>query len=130
MLKSGTPRVNFTNILQAAFVPISFCQKNTNQSCKYKKAACKMLMKLTPEVDFRSESQEKDGRRSAALPLVTPLKKYTIYIYFVFTFSNYIALINNIIQTIIRMVPLFWQYFFIQGFSFMFDPKTSSNNEI
>ena len=50
--------VNFTNILQAAFGPISFRQKNTT-SRKYKKAARKtfvqkaarkMLVKLTPDV--------------------------------------------------------------------------------
>ena len=50
--------VNFTNILQAAFAPISFCQENINLSRKYKKllkrllykkAAFKMLVKLTPD---------------------------------------------------------------------------------
>ena len=30
----SSPTVNFTNILRAAFVPISFHQKNTNLSCK------------------------------------------------------------------------------------------------
>ena len=32
-------RVNFTNILQAAFAPLFFCQKYTMPNCKYKKAA-------------------------------------------------------------------------------------------
>ena len=49
--------VNFTNILRAAFAPISFGEKNTNLALSrekllkiflYKKAACKMLVKLTP----------------------------------------------------------------------------------
>ena len=35
------PTVNYTNILRAAFAPISFCQKNTNLSRKFKKAAQK-----------------------------------------------------------------------------------------
>jgi len=47
------------NILQAAFLPIFFCQKITKINCKKKKAvkntfiqkaACKMLMKLTPGI--------------------------------------------------------------------------------
>ena len=49
------PAVNFTNILRAAFVPISFRQKNailsgTKKLLKrllYKTAARKMLVKLT-----------------------------------------------------------------------------------
>ena len=36
-----TPAVNFTNILQASFAPISFCPKNTNLSRKYKKSRSK-----------------------------------------------------------------------------------------
>ena len=31
--------VNFTNILQAVFAPISFCQIVTNSNCKHLKAA-------------------------------------------------------------------------------------------
>jgi hypothetical protein len=51
------PGVNFTNILCAAFAPKSFRQKITNPNvstkklCKkllYKKAARKILVKLTP----------------------------------------------------------------------------------
>ncbi len=47
----------FTNILWAAFVPKSFCQKITNPNCKHikaaqktfvRKAASKILVKLTP----------------------------------------------------------------------------------
>ena len=57
MLVKLTPGVNFTNIFRAAFPPISLCQKNTNLSHKYKKAAQKtfvqkaarkMVVKLTP----------------------------------------------------------------------------------
>ncbi len=53
-----TPAVNFTNILQAAFVPIFLQQKITNPNCKHtkaaqntlvKKAACEMLVKFTPD---------------------------------------------------------------------------------
>jgi hypothetical protein len=53
--------VNFISILQAAFVQIFFCQKNQSQNvsrnkfCKtllYKKVASRMLMKLTPGVNF------------------------------------------------------------------------------
>ena len=33
--------VNFTNILQAAFAPISFCQKITNPNCKHNKSSAK-----------------------------------------------------------------------------------------
>ncbi len=40
--------VNFINILQAAFVPLFFCQKITKPNCNKRKAACKILMKLTP----------------------------------------------------------------------------------
>ncbi len=47
------PVVNFTNILWSAFVPISLCQKITRQAYKRsKKAACKMLVKLTAGVNF------------------------------------------------------------------------------
>ena len=55
MMVKLTPAVNFTNILQAAFAPISFT--NTNLSRIYKKAAQKtfvekaarkMLVKLAP----------------------------------------------------------------------------------
>jgi hypothetical protein len=51
------PCVNFTNILRAAFAPKPFRPKITNPNCKhikgaqkrlYEKAACKMLVKLTP----------------------------------------------------------------------------------
>ena len=35
---------HFTNILHAAFVPISLCQKNTNLSRKYKKAVQKTFI--------------------------------------------------------------------------------------
>ena len=38
------PAVNFIKILRAAFSPISFCQKNTNPSRKYKKAAQKTFV--------------------------------------------------------------------------------------
>ncbi len=34
MLMKFKPAVNFTNILQAVFVPILFCQKITNPKCK------------------------------------------------------------------------------------------------
>ena len=53
----GAFTYNLTNILQAAFVPISVCQKNTNRTLSrekllkmlsYEKAARKMLVKLTP----------------------------------------------------------------------------------
>jgi len=37
MLVKLTPRVNFTSILIAAFVPIFFCQKITEQKSKYRK---------------------------------------------------------------------------------------------
>ncbi len=52
---------NFTNILWAAFGLISFCQKIINTNCKQikttqntfmQKAACKMLVKLTPVANF------------------------------------------------------------------------------
>ena len=39
LLQHGRAEVNFTNILQAAFLPISFQQTNTNLSSKYKEAA-------------------------------------------------------------------------------------------
>ncbi len=51
--------VNFTNFLWAAFAPKSFRQKITNPNCNhikvaqklsYKKAAHKILLKLTPGV--------------------------------------------------------------------------------
>jgi hypothetical protein len=51
-----SPGVNFTNIIRAAFAPIFLRQKSTNLKSKYKKfcakhsykkAARKMLMKLT-----------------------------------------------------------------------------------
>ena len=51
--------VNFTNILQAAFEPISLRQKSTYLKCKYRKAAQKtfvrkfahkILVKLTPRL--------------------------------------------------------------------------------
>ena len=54
---NGESEVNFTNILRAAFSPISFCQKITNSNCQqikvvktllYKKAARKILVKWTP----------------------------------------------------------------------------------
>ncbi len=38
------PAVNFTNILSAAFVPKSFCQKITNTYCKHIKAAEKTFV--------------------------------------------------------------------------------------
>jgi len=57
-----TPVVNFTNILWGVFLPIFFCQKIAKPNCNYrksanntfiqKKAASKMLMKLTPGVNF------------------------------------------------------------------------------
>ena len=62
--------VNFTNILRAAFMPISFRQKSTNLKCKYKKAAqknCvqkaahKMLVKLTPGQLFSGKSSLQNG---------------------------------------------------------------------
>jgi len=55
------PIVNFTNILRAAFSVIFFQQKlqtqvvSTEKLCKillYKKATRKMLVKVTPVVDF------------------------------------------------------------------------------
>jgi hypothetical protein len=62
-----TPKVNFTNILQAAFVLIFFCQKLQNQTVSreklhktlsYKKAARKLLVNLTPyKVVWISEKQ-------------------------------------------------------------------------
>jgi hypothetical protein len=48
-----SPVVNFNNILQVAFSPIFFCQNLEGQSVirdKLQKAACKMMMKLSPEV--------------------------------------------------------------------------------
>ena len=42
-IKKNDSCINFTNILQAAFVPISFREKNTNLSRKYKKAAQKIF---------------------------------------------------------------------------------------
>jgi len=56
----GPPVVNFTNILQAAFAPIFFCHKITNpkireklhQTLLYDKADRKMLVKLTPGMDW------------------------------------------------------------------------------
>ena len=39
MLAKFAPVVNFTNILKAAFPPISFSQKNKNVNCKYREAA-------------------------------------------------------------------------------------------
>jgi hypothetical protein len=59
MLVKLTPRVNFTNILLAAFAPLFLRQKSTNLKSQYKKAlretfvqkaAHKMLVKLTPVV--------------------------------------------------------------------------------
>ena len=59
LMKLSPAGVNFTNILRAAFAPISFHQMNTNLSrkCKkllerllYKKAACKMLVELSPDL--------------------------------------------------------------------------------
>jgi len=46
MLMKWTLGVNFTNILQAAFVQISFCQKITKQSQKI--AEKTLLLKITP----------------------------------------------------------------------------------
>jgi len=55
------PVVNFTSILQVAFVLIFFCQKTTKPKCNKRKAAQKtftqkgahkMLMKFTPWVNF------------------------------------------------------------------------------
>jgi len=46
----STQVVNFTNILQTAFVPISLHQKMTNPNCKHIKSAkkhSKMLVKFT-----------------------------------------------------------------------------------
>ncbi len=52
-----TAVVNLTNILRAAFMLIFFCQKlqsqtvirgNVHKTLLYKKAACKMLMKVIP----------------------------------------------------------------------------------
>jgi len=40
-----TPAVNFTNILQAAFGPISLQQKITNPNCKHMKAAQNTFVK-------------------------------------------------------------------------------------
>ena len=37
--------VNFTNIVRPAIAPISFCQKNTIVSHKYKKAAQKTFVR-------------------------------------------------------------------------------------
>ena len=55
---SQSPIVNFINILQAAFAPKLFCQKNYNaqqlnrgklqKALLYEKVACKMVMQLTP----------------------------------------------------------------------------------
>jgi hypothetical protein len=53
--------VNVTNILRAAFVPISFCHKLTNLNSKHikaeqntyvQKAASKLLVKATPGCTF------------------------------------------------------------------------------
>jgi len=53
----SSTKVNFSNILRAALLPISFRQKITNTNCKQRKAAQKllnlkvvheMLAKLTP----------------------------------------------------------------------------------
>jgi hypothetical protein len=62
MLMKLTPVVNFINILKAAFAPIFFCQKiqiqtvtREKQLCitlLNEKGVCKMLMKLTPVVNF------------------------------------------------------------------------------
>jgi hypothetical protein len=52
------PSVNFTNILRAAFAPKTFRPKITNPNCKlhknvsYKKAPCKILVKLTPNLPY------------------------------------------------------------------------------
>jgi len=56
---SDPPEVNLTNILRAAFSLIIFCQKITKPNCNkrkaakntiiQKRAAYKMLVKLTPE---------------------------------------------------------------------------------
>ena len=43
--RSPRPVFNFTNILQAAFAPIFFCQKHTNPSSKHIKAAKTLLYK-------------------------------------------------------------------------------------
>ena len=66
-----TPGVNITNILQAAFLPLSFCQKITNTNCKYRKAvktllykkdARKMLVKLTSyHIFYHRHRHAKDG---------------------------------------------------------------------
>ncbi len=55
-----SPLLNFTNILRATYVLISFCQKkmanaklsteNLQKTLSYKKAAHKLLVKLTPVV--------------------------------------------------------------------------------
>ncbi len=51
--------INLTNILRAVFVPIFFCKKITKPNCStrkaaqstfVKKSACKILMKLTPDL--------------------------------------------------------------------------------
>ena len=42
-----TVDVNFTNILQAAFAPISFCQKITNPNSNQRKAAQTTLVQKT-----------------------------------------------------------------------------------
>ena len=45
LLLKLTTGVNFTNILPAAFVPISFCRKSLNLHCKYRKAALKSFVR-------------------------------------------------------------------------------------
>ena len=73
MLMNLTPGFNFTNVLRAAFAPISLRQKKSNLSVStekllkrllYEKGAHKMLVKLTPYLrrigilDFEPQSPE------------------------------------------------------------------------
>ena len=73
---------NFTNILQAAFAPISFLQKNTNlaigrekllKMLLYEKAPHKMLVKLTP--GHFERNFEKEGKLLLCIVAVVIVEK-------------------------------------------------------
>ncbi len=78
MLVKLTPVVNFTNILQAAFVLISLCQKMTNLNCEQiiaaqntfvQKAASKVYVKLTHSLRLkRRKPIRKYKHRTSSLP--------------------------------------------------------------